>query len=450
MSLAQANTLEVTMSYDKKMKESVELFEKARTLLAERETAGEMGPEALAEVQEIADTAKNIKATAMLYQDIDGELGALERNPTEVVKTYDSDEKPVGPKMGWTEYLKAITVAGHRNPEVNRRRDKRLMWFSDSKDGQAGHMKTLTEGTGTAGGFLVPAEYYAQLQALEGEGTIVRPRASIIRMARRQVDLPVLDQTDTTAGQPAWYGGLVASWTEEAGEKDLTEPSFKKVSLVAHKLVLFTRASDEVLDDSVISLADLLTGPMGFAGAVSWYEDYAFLRGTGAGQPLGVLNAGCTLGVARNVANQIDYRDLVRMYEHLLPQCVSNAVWVVNQSCMSNLMEIQDPNGNYIWQPNARDGIPSRIFGMPVIFTEKLPQVGTTGDILLADFKYYLIGDRQATTIESTQYESWRNDLTSFRCVHRCDGAPWLSTVLTYQDGVSTGSPFVVLSSTIS
>lgn len=437
------------MSYEDKMRDSKQLFQKARDLITAKEEAGEMTPEAHEEIEAIVKMAKEVQATAALYQEIDGELGALERNPTEAVKTYDSGEKPVGPKMSWTEYLKAITVAGHRNPEVNRKRDPRLMWFSDSKDGQSGHMKTLTEGTGTAGGFLVPAEFYAQLQAVRGENSIVRPRASIIRMARRQVDIPVLDQTNTTAGQPAWYGGLVASWTEEAAEKDLTEPSFKKISLVAHKLVLFTRASDELLDDSAISLADLLTGPMGFAGAASWYADHAYLRGTGVGQPLGVINAGCTLPVSRNTPNQVDYRDLVRMYEALLPECMGNAVWVVNQSVMSNLMEIQDPNGNYIWQPNAREGIPSMIFGMPVVWTEKVPTLGTTGDVGLYDFKYYLIGDRQATTVESTQWESWRNDLTSFRCVLRTDGTPWLSTVLTFQDG-TTASPFVVLSSTIS
>ena len=64
----------------------------------------------------------------------------------------------------------------------------------------------------------------------------------------------------------------------------------------------------------------------------------------------------------------------------------------------------------------------------------------------LADFRYYLIGDRQATTIESTPYtDQWKYDLTSWRAVHRVDGQPWLSAPLTYQDGTVQVSPFVIL-----
>ena len=48
--------------------------------------------------------------------------------------------------------------------------------------------------------------------------------------------------------------------------------------------------------------------------------------------------------------------------------------------------------------------------------------LGTTGDVLLADFSFYLIGDRQSTTVESTKFEAWQYDKTSWRAVHRVDG----------------------------
>ena len=83
---------------------------------------------------------------------------------------------------------------------------------------------------------------------------------------------------------------------------------------------------------------------------------------------------------------------------------------------------------------------------MPVIFTEKTPVVGSAGDVLLADFRYYLIGDRQATTIESTPFtDKWIYDLTTWRVVHRVDGQPWLSAPITLTDGTLTVSPFVIL-----
>jgi len=236
---------------------------------------------------------------------------------------------------------------------------------------------------------------------------------------------------------------MLCYWADEASEKTVTTATFRKVELVAQKLIMYTRSSDELLDDSAISLADFLAGPFGFAGAIAWQEDYAFFNGTGVGQPLGVINAACTIGVNRAAANAIGYADLVNMLEHFLPS--GRGIWSVTQSGLSNLMQIVDPLGNYVWQPNAREGVPQTLFGYPVIFHEKQPAVGSNGDVLLADWRYYLIGDRQATTVESTQYDYWRYDQTSWRAVHRVDGQPWLSTWLTYQDGATTVSPFVIL-----
>jgi len=240
---------------------------------------------------------------------------------------------------------------------------------------------------------------------------------------------------------------MQAYWAEEAAAKTSTEAQFRQIELVAHKLIMYTRASDELLDDSAISLSDFLTGPMGFAGCVTWFEDYAFLRGSGAGQPLGVITAvnRPTIVVARAAAGAIGFADLANMMENFLPS--GQGIWVITQSAMSELIQLNGPAGNpsYIWQPNARDGIPGNILGYPVIWSEKNPILGTQGDVLLADFRYYLIGDRQATTIESTEYDYWRYDQTSWRAVHRVDGQPWLSSPLRYQDGTTQVSPFVIL-----
>jgi len=131
--------------------------------------------------------------------------------------------------------------------------------------------------------------------------------------------------------------------------------------------------------------------------------------------------------------------------EDFLPS--GRGVWVVSQSAMSQMIQLNGPSGHpsYIWQANARDGMPSTILGMPVIWSEKMPRLGNRGDILLADFNYYLVGDRQATTVESTKFDRWQYDQTSWRVVHRVDGQPWLSAPLTLQDGVSQISPFVIL-----
>jgi HK97 family phage major capsid protein len=98
-----------------------------------------------------------------------------------------------------------------------------------------------------------------------------------------------------------------------------------------------------------------------------------------------------------------------------------------------------------VWIGNGRDQAPATLMGYPIFFTENNPILGNVGDIVLADWSKYVIGDRQATTIDVSKHYRFRYDLTAWRAVHRVDGKPWLSAPLTYRDGVTQVSPFVEL-----
>jgi len=310
--------------------------------------------------------------------------------------------------------------------------------------GHASQRKDLVENAGQSGGFLVPVEFRAELLSMVYEDNPIRQLATVIPMRRRQMDIPTLDQTGTTSGQTRQHGGIVASWTEEAATKNETEPSFRKIQLVAHKLTCYTEASDEMLADDAVGLVAVLSGPQGWGGAIRWEEEYTFFRGTGVGQPLGVINAGATHREPRQVANQINPLDLFNMLSHHQGE---RPTWHIARSAMPQILNLNGPAGNpsYIWITSARDRTPMTLFGYPIDWTEKLPQLGQEGDILLSDWSYYLIGDRQSITIDSSQHYRFRSDLTAWRAVHRVDGQPWLSSPITLADGSWAVSPFVIL-----
>jgi len=313
---------------------------------------------------------------------------------------------------------------------------------------QKSHRKDLVESVGASGGFLVPPEFREELLAIAYETNPIRQRATIIPMRRRQVVIPTLDQTGTTGGQTRMHGGIVATWTEEATEKDETQPAFRQIALVAHKLVCYTEASDELLDDEAVGLVAVLSGPMGWGGAIEWEEEYTFLRGTGAGQPDGVIDHAATVRVPRLGAGAVAIGDL---FDMLAAHHGERPIWHINRGLIPQILGLNGPAGNpsYVFIDNAREGMPMNLFGFPIHWTEKLPVLGTRGDVLLADWRYYLVGDRQMTTIDSSQHYRFRYDLTAWRAVHRVDGQPWLSTVITLADGTTTISPFVVLDSEI-
>lgn len=417
------------------------LFAKARAVLENPEAEAEEKEQ----VQKYIDDAKKLQGEAAQLQDIMKHADAIvereeDKQPDEDAK---GKRKSATEFADWAEYLKSVWRANH--PSIKAAPDPRLQGFKDKDEEAADEKKDMAENVGATGGFLVPAEFLNQLQAVMAEDSLVRSRATVIRMRRRQINVPVLDQTTTTAGIPHWFGGMQFYWAEEASEKTEDDPNFRQAVLTAHKLIGYTRASDELVDDAAISISDFLSGPLGMSGGISWMEDYAFIRGTGAGQPLGVVNAGATITVNRAAQNTAGLVDLLNMLENFLPS--GRGTWFYTQSALRELMEISGPAGNasYVFMPSAREGVPDTIFGYPAVRTEKCPRIGTAGDFILGDWRYYMIGDRQATTIESTKFDRWRYDQTSWRAVHRVDGQPWLSAPLTYEDGTTQVSPFVIL-----
>lgn len=393
-----------------------------------------------------AITLKEISEEALKLSDLKSQNNVPDpTRPKEPTKF-----KSRGEYLYWVHQSGNVKYRGPIHPALkawddadgDKRKDMRT-WESDP-EGLGGEFAkaSMAEGTGATGGFLVPVEFRAELLSVLYENNIIRNRATVIPMRRRQINIPVLDQTNTTAGTSAMFGGILATWTEEATAKAQEDATFRQIELVAHKLVCYTRASDELLDDSAIGLDAFLRSNMGFAGAIRWQEDWAFLQGTGVGMPLGVINAGATITVVA-AAVAIGIGDLASMVQAIHGE---RPIWHISRSQMANLLQLNGPAGNpsYIFIPNAREGMPATLFGFPIEWTEKLPVAGTTGDIVLADWTYYLIGDRQATTIESTNIERFRYDETSWRAVHRVDGQPWLSAPLTLQDGATQISPFVI------
>jgi HK97 family phage major capsid protein len=308
----------------------------------------------------------------------------------------------------------------------------------------------LAEGAGTTGGFLVPTEFYMQLQQIAGQNAVVRPRARIIPMGARSVHIPTLDvTTNYGAGVSPFYAGVVGQWVEEAQTRPEFEPQFKQVELIAHELSLLSKSSMTLLADNAVTLDAVITTL--FGKALGFYEDYAFIQGTGAGKPLGILNAPASIVVNRSVANSFKLVDAAVMLSKLLISSMGSAVWIMSQTLIPQLVQLADAAGRVVWIPNqqsmggAAQSLPVTLFGLPIIFTEKVGALGGKGDVMLADFQYYLIGDRQNVQIDTSMHAFFGTNQFAWRCIKRVDGQPWLDNAITLADGSTTVSPFVIL-----
>jgi HK97 family phage major capsid protein len=320
--------------------------------------------------------------------------------------------------------------------------DPRFEMYDESGPNlKAINVKDMSGSSGAAGGFLIPIAQLTTIMGVAAPLAVVRRYATIIRTTQRQIKIPVVDQTGSTAGQANFFGGMVVFFQEEASAASQSDAKFRQAELSVRELIGYTVFSNSLLADADPSLADFLTGPLGFPGAIAWKEDYAFIRGSGAGEPLGIVNAPATKAVTRTTASTIKYDDLVNMEAGFLG---SNPIWIATQGAKATLMLMNGPSGNplYLWG-SARDGVPDTLLGHPIFFTDKQPAVGTIGDIVLADLRYYIVLDRQAISVDTSDQEKFQKNQTSLRVIERIEGAPWLSAPITLQDGTTTMSPFV-------
>ena len=309
-------------------------------------------------------------------------------------------------------------------------------------------LKDLGESAGDQGGFLVPEEFRAELLSNTIEAAIVRPRARVIPMARQTMSIPSIRDTSHAS---TVFGGITAQWINEAGNlsSSTNEPTFAQVRLDAKKLTGYTVVSNELLNDSAFALEALLTGL--FRDAISYFEDDAFINGSGAGQPLGVLNADALVTVAKETgqaATTIVWENIVKMFSRMMPQSLGRAVWIAHQDTIPELATMSlnvGTGGSAVWGANGVGALPATLLGRPIIYSEKAHTLGTAGDIYFVDLGQYLIGDRQVLTIDSSPHVKFINDQSVFRFVSRLDGRPWLDSALTPRNGSNTLSPFVNL-----
>ncbi len=307
-------------------------------------------------------------------------------------------------------------------------------------------LKTLSEGDDELGGYLTPPQYAAKLLDTALEQEIVRPRATVWPMTTSALKIPGKKITSHATS----ISGVIAYWIAEKGEKDQdTDPAFRLIQLIAKKLACYTKSSDELVADSKIPIGNLI-GPA-FVDAIQFYLDYAFFQGTGAGQPLGIINSPCLIQVSAETGQgaTILWENIVKMWASLYPAGQTRSVWVASQSTIPQLLTLSQAigtGGTHYW-PALRE---AKTGGMtlltrPIIWTEKLPLLGELGDILLCDFSQYVIGMRQQVRVESSNAPHFSTDIKDWRAVLRADGQASWDQALTLKDGTTQVSPFVAL-----
>jgi len=347
----------------------------------------------------------------------------------------EADRKAAQPWRSFGEYLQAVKTAGMTQ---GARVDPRLKATG------------LSEGINSDGGFLVQTDFTAQLLRRTYETGVLASRARRVPISANAngLTLNALDETSRATGSR--LGGITSYWLGEGGTKTASAPTFRQMELRLKKLIGLCYATDELLNDAM-ALENVIS--TGFAEEFGWMIDNAMVRGTGAGQPLGVLNAAPLVSVAKEVgqaATTLVYDNVLKMWSRMWAPSRANSVWLVNQDVEPQLWSMDLPVGTgglpVMLPPGGASASPyMTLFGRPIIPIEQCSTLGTQGDIILADWSQYVMIEKGGIEAASSIHVQFTTDETAFRFVLRADGQPSWNAALTPANGTNTLSPFVTL-----
>lgn len=311
----------------------------------------------------------------------------------------------------------------------------------------SGHM---TVGDDSQGGFLVPELYGTEVLSLAMESAFIEDYATKFTIGTGDsIKIPKIDET-TRASATSVFGGITCSWTQEAGTITASKPALEQLTLSPYKLTGMCYLTSELLEDSQPS-AEVVVREL-FAKSIGYYLQLAYMRGTGVGEPMGIINSTALLSHTKTgAANELLLRDLAGMYSKLTPGSQGRAIWIMSPSVIPALFDLAartPASGSYypVFVIDATKKPAMSLFGRPIYFSEFCEVLNTANDIILADLSYYIIGIKGGLVIDSSTHVAFTTDEVAFRFRLRRDGQPNLDTVLTLYDGSSTISPFVNLS----
>ena len=337
------------------------------------------------------------------------------------------------------EFLRDVYAAGKSPLAI----PKRLREWDDACK-TAGHME---EGDDSQGGFLVPSEFLSELQMNKILETGLAGRCRRIPMATNSISIPYVNETTHATSV---YGGVIVYRTGEAQRKTASKPTFGLCTLTLHKTTAFTYVSEELLEDSAISVAPII-GTM-FPDSLRFTLEDDIINGTGAGMGLGIIPAPATITVARAGAGAITRADVLNMYRRMYPRSLGNAVWLANIDTMGEFQTMDAGTGAgtaLTWiPPNGDADAPyGRLLGRPIYFTELCQTLGTAGDLIFADLSQMFLGQKPGGMrgIESSIHLRFDYNEVAFRSELRTDHQPWWPAPLTPRYSGETLSPFVIL-----
>jgi HK97 family phage major capsid protein len=297
----------------------------------------------------------------------------------------------------------AVTVKGYASAfEAYMRKGKAEMGPNDRK--------TLSGGTDSAGGFLVPEDFQMEIIKKTAAMATIRANARVAQTSRDMAKWPRVNYTT----DDKYTSGVRLTWTGESPASStahrVTDPTFGLLTIPVHTAMASLPITNDLLEDSAFDVFGLGSELMGEAFALG--ENDAFINGNGISKPMGILtqvddsdNKG-PRSVNSGSASALTGDGLISLAYALPPQYEARAKWFMNKSTEAAVRKLKgSTSGDYQWpvlnQAGGLGPVQPVLLGFPVVREQFLPDVaGDAYPIIFGDMSGYLVLDRVGISLQ--------------------------------------------------
>jgi len=381
-----------------------------------------------AEVDRLQKIVATQERHERLTRDLDGPAGAPLTQPKPQASAPNDREMFKSPGEQFMAIRNASLPGGHVDPRLFR-----------------AAISGVGESIPSDGGFLVQKDFSTELlQDLFATGGLWQKVGNRVPITGNSNGTRVNGVDETSRASSRW-GGMVSYWIGEGNQGTATKPKFRQIELNLKKLMGLCYATDESLADSAQLEAVLRSG---FNSEFGFQLDDMVVNGTGAGQPLGFLNAGSLVSVDKETgqrASTIVAENVIKMYSRMFASSLSSAIWIINQNTLPQLLTMSVAVGTggvpvYLPPGNTLVNAPGgALMGRPVFPIEQCASLGTVGDILFLDVQNgYVVAEKGGLKTDMSIHLRFDYDESVFRFVMRVDGQPVRASALTPYKGGSS------------
>lgn len=273
----------------------------------------------------------------------------------------------------------------------------------------AEEIRSLRVSDDSQGGYLAPDAFVGELLR---NVVAFSPIRSVARVANTASGAVIL---------PKRTGRLTAAWVGETADRSDTAPAYGQNRYPVHELACYVDVSNAMLEDSALDIAAELS--FDFAEEFGKAEGTAFLTGSGALKPAGIMNDADITNTVSGDATKVTADGLIQLYHDLPAAYRANGAWLMNSNTVATVRKLKDSvTGAYLLLTAGIAGAPATtLLGRPVLECPDLDDIGAGKfPVVFGDFgQGYRIFDRVALSVLRDPYSQAANGMTRFHARRR-------------------------------